>query len=260
MIVDSHCHLDILPVEQVGSVDEVIKRAQEYGVERMLCVAIDPPRWPQVLELATRYPQVYASIGVHPCSEPDVVVTDEYLLEMASHPKVLAIGEVGLDYFHQKPEEVDLEYQKIRFRQHIQVAKQLNKPLIIHTRSSTPEVLQILREEGAEQVGGIMHCFVEDLATAQQALELGFYISFSGIVTFKNAVELKSVAQALPLDRILVETDSPYLAPVPYRGKTNQPAYTRYVVEEIAQLRGLSFETVAQATSDNFNRLFGLQA
>jgi len=260
VIVDSHCHLDILPSEQLGSVDEVIKRAQDYGVERMLCVAIDPPRWPQVLELATRYPQVYASIGVHPCSEAEVVVTDEHLLQMASHPKVLAIGEVGLDYFHQKPEEVDLEYQKTRFRQHIKIAKQLNKPLIIHTRSSTPEVLQILREEGADQVGGIMHCFVEDLATAQQALELGFYISFSGIVTFKNAVELKSVAQALPLDRILVETDSPYLAPVPYRGKTNQPAYTRYVVEEIAQLRGLPFETVAQATSDNFNRLFGLQA
>lgn len=258
MITDSHCHLNILPLEQVGDTDQVIKTAEELGVDRMMCVAIAPDKWQEVLQLTERYSQVYASIGIHPCSGAEVVASDEDIIAAASHPKVLAIGEVGLDYFHQNPQEVDLSYQQQRFRQHIRIAKQLHKPLVIHTRASTPDVLKILREEGADQVGGIMHCFVEDLDTAQQALDLGFYISFSGIVTFKNAKELKAVAQALPLDRILVETDAPYLAPVPYRGKTNQPGYTRYVVEEIAQLKGMEFEQVAAATSANFNRLFGL--
>lgn len=260
MIIDSHCHLNILPEEKVGNTDQVVAQAKEYGVERMMCVAIDPSKWSDVLAMADRYEGVYASIGIHPCSDESVMASDADIILAASHPKVLAIGEVGLDYFHQKPDEVDLGYQIERFRQHIRIAKQLNKPLVIHTRASTPDVLQILREEGAEQVGGIMHCFVEDLETAQQAMALGFYISFSGIVTFKNATELKAVAKALPLDRILVETDAPYLAPVPYRGKTNQPAYTRYVVEEIAQLRGLTFEEVADATSANFKRLFKLSA
>jgi len=258
MIIDSHCHLNILPNDTLGDTEQVIKTAGELGVERMLCVAIGPDKWQEVIALADQYPQVYASIGIHPCSDESVVATDQQIIAAASHPKVLAIGEVGLDYFHQSPDEVDLSYQHARFRQHIAIAKQLNKPLVIHTRASTPDVLQILREEGAEQVGGIMHCFVEDLATAEQAMELGFYISFSGILTFKNAKELKAVAQALPLERILVETDAPYLAPVPYRGKANQPGYTRYVVEELAQLRGVSFETVTNATTENFCRLFKL--
>jgi TatD DNase family protein len=255
MIIDSHCHLNILPSE-IGSIEKVIEHAREHGVERMLCIAIDPDKWSEVRRLAETYPEVYASIGIHPCSDEDVVATDEQIIEMASHPKVIAIGEVGLDYYHQNPNEQDLYYQTERFRQHIRIAKQLHKPLVIHTRNSTPDVLRILQEEGADAVGGIMHCFVEDLKTAQQAMELGFYISFSGILTFKNAKELKQVATELPLDRLLVETDAPYLAPVPYRGKTNLPGYTRYVVEELARLKGLSVNEVADATTANFNRLF----
>lgn len=261
MIVDSHCHLNILPEDKVGTLDEVIAKASELGVERILCVAINPSQWQEVLELADRYPNVYASIGVHPCEDKTVTVTDEALIAAASHPKVIAIGEVGLDYFHFEEEvaiEGGMQWQHDRFTQHIRIAKQLNKPLIIHTRNSTPDCLAILEAEGAEQVGGIMHCFVEDLATAEQAIELGFYISFSGIVTFKNAKDLKAVATALPLNKILVETDAPYLAPMPFRGKTNQPGYTRYVVEEIAKLKELPFETVAEATTANFNRLFNL--
>jgi TatD DNase family protein len=258
MIIDSHCHLNIIDADSVGDTQQLITTARELGVERMMCVAIGPDKWQEVIELADSYPEVYASIGIHPCSDESVQATDEAIIQAASHPKVLAIGEVGLDYFHQSPDQVDLNYQKARFRQHIAIAKQLDKPLVIHTRASTPDVLQILREEGGDQVGGIMHCFVEDLATAQQAMELGFYISFSGILTFKNAKELKAVAQALPLERILVETDAPYLAPMPYRGKVNQPGYTRYVVEELARLRDLPFDQVAKATSDNFCRLFKL--
>lgn len=256
MIIDSHCHLTMLPEDKVGSIAEVVERAKELGVERMLCIAINPQQWSEVIALAEQFEGVYAAVGVHPCEAQEVVVTDEELLKAASHPKVIAIGEIGLDYFHFNVEEEDMTWQHDRLRQHIRVAKQLQKPMIIHTRNSTPDCLKILKEEGADEVGGIMHCFVEDIETAKQAMELGFYISFSGIVTFKNATELKAVAQQVPLDRILVETDSPYLAPMPYRGKTNQPGYTRYVVEEIAKLRDLPFETVAEATTANFNRLF----
>ncbi|MDX1352398.1 MAG: TatD family hydrolase [Thiomicrorhabdus sp.] len=257
MIVDSHCHLNILPEDKVGTIDEVVAKAKELGVERILCVAINPSQWQEVIDLADKYESVYAAIGVHPCEDKGVSVTDEELIEFASHPKVIAIGEVGLDYFHFENEE-DMSWQHERFKQHIKVAQQLDKPLIIHTRNSTPDCLSILEQEGAQQVGGIMHCFVEDLATAERAMAIGFYISFSGIVTFKNAKELKEVASALPLNKILVETDSPYLAPVPFRGKTNQPGYTKYVVQEIADLKALPFDTVAKATTENFNRLFKL--
>lgn len=257
MIIDSHCHLNILP-EELGSIDEVIEKAKSLGVEKMLCIAIGPDKWSEVLDLAEQYEQVYAAIGIHPCEPSSVTVTDEALLEAVAHPKVIAIGEVGLDYFHFDAETEDMTWQQSRFRQMIRLAKQVSKPLIIHTRNSTPDCLRILKEEGAEAVGGIMHCFVEDLKTAQQAMAQGFYISFSGIVTFKNAKDLKVVAQQIPLDRILVETDAPYLAPVPHRGKPNQPGYTRYVVEELAKLRGLEIEAVAQATTENFNGLFKL--
>ncbi|WP_040725570.1 TatD family hydrolase [Thiomicrorhabdus sp. Kp2] len=257
MIVDSHCHLNILPEDKVGNIDEVIAKAKELGVERILCVAINPGQWQEVIDLADKYECVYASIGVHPCEDKSVAVTDNELIQFASHPKVIAIGEVGLDYFHFEDEE-DMTWQHDRFKQHIKIAKQLDKPLIIHTRNSTPDCLSILEQEGAQDVGGIMHCFVEDMATAQRAMEIGFYISFSGIVTFKNAKELKEVATVLPLDKILVETDSPYLAPMPFRGKTNQPGYTKYVVQEIADLKALPFDTVANATTENFNRLFKL--
>ncbi|MGC9386581.1 MAG: TatD family hydrolase [Hydrogenovibrio sp.] len=257
MIIDSHCHLNILP-DSFGGVEMVLEKAHELGVDKMLCIAIGPGAWHEVLALADAHDEVYAAIGIHPCEPSDVVTTDDALLKAASHPKVLAVGEVGLDYYHFNADEEDMTWQADRFRQMIRLAKQLDKPLVIHTRNSTPDCLQILKEEGADQVGGIMHCFVEDLATAQAAMALGFYISFSGIVTFKNAKELKEVAKAIPLDRILVETDSPYLAPVPYRGKTNQPGYTRYVAEEIARLKDLPLETVADATTANFKRLFKL--
>jgi len=257
VIVDSHCHLNILPEDKVGNTDEVIANAMELGVERILCVAINPEQWSEVLTLADKYEGVYAAIGVHPCEDKSVVVTDEELITAASHPKVIGIGEVGLDYFHFEGEE-DMSWQHERFKQHIRIAKQLDKPLIIHTRNSTPDCLSILEQEGANEVGGIMHCFVEDIETAKRAMAIDFYISFSGIVTFKNAKELKEVATQVPLDRILVETDAPYLAPVPYRGKTNQPGYTRYVVQEIADLKALPFDDVANATTENFNRLFKL--
>lgn len=258
MIIDSHCHLNILP-EELGSTEEVIARAEELGVGRMVCIAIGPEQWHEVIELAGKHEQVYAAIGVHPCEEKSVRVSDEQIIEAASHPKVIGIGEIGLDYFHFDIEKEDMSWQHERFRQHIRIAKQLKKPIIIHTRNSTPDCLQILKEEGADEVGGIMHCFVEDLETAQKAMELNFYISFSGIVTFKNAKELKEVAKAIPLDRILVETDAPYLAPVPYRGKTNQPGYTRYVVEEIARLRDTSVNAISEATTENFKRLFKVE-
>lgn len=256
MIIDSHCHLNILP-ESLGGMENVLAQAEALGVERMLCIAIGPDKWSDILALTERYEQVYAAIGVHPCEPPEVVVSDAQLLAAASHPKVLAIGEIGLDYFHFDPQQQAMDWQQARFRQQIRIAKQLKKPIIIHNRHSTADCLRLLAEENAQEVGGIMHCFVEDLAVAEQAMALGFYLSFSGILTFKNATDVKAVVQALPLERILVETDSPYLAPVPYRGKVNQPAYTHYVVQEIADLKQLPFEVVAQATTDNFNRLFG---
>lgn len=259
MIVDSHCHLNILPEDQVGSIDDVIARSKELGVERILCVAINPSQWPEILKLSEEYPEVYAAIGVHPCEDKSVVVTDDALIKAASHPKVIAIGEVGLDYFH-FADEPDMTWQHDRFKQHIRIAKQLNKPLIIHTRESTDDCLTILEKEQAQTVKGIMHCFVEDMKIANRAMEIGFYISFSGIVTFKNAKQLKDVAKQIPMDRILVETDSPYLAPVPFRGKTNQPGYTRYVAQEIADLKEVSLDEVAKATTDNFNRLFHLDS
>lgn len=255
MIVDSHCHLNLLPQDKVGDLDEVITNSKKLGVDRIVCVAINPSQWQEVLQIADQYAEVYAAIGIHPCEDKTVQASDEEIIEAASHPKVLAIGEIGLDYYHFEDEE-DMTWQHDRFRQQIRIAKQLNKPVIIHTRNSTPDCLDILRQESAEAVQGIMHCFVEDMETAKQAMEIGFYISFSGIVTFKNAKELKEVAKQVPLDRILVETDAPYLAPVPYRGKTNQPGYTAYVVEEIAKLRELSVAEVAKATTENFNRLF----
>lgn len=258
MIIDSHCHLNIMP-EPLNNIDELIANARQLGVERMMCIAIGPDKWQEVIEIAEQHEEVYAAIGIHPCEPKEVTASDDELIKAASHPKVLAIGEIGLDYFHFDAEQEDMVWQQDRFRQQIRIAKQLNKPIVIHTRNSTPDCLQILAEENAEQVGGIMHCFVEDMATAQQAMDLNFYISFSGIVTFKNAKALKEVAKQIPSDRLLVETDSPYLAPTPYRGKTNQPAYTRYVAEELARLRDTSVQAISETTTQNFKRLFGLQ-
>ncbi|WP_294948166.1 TatD family hydrolase [Sulfurivirga sp.] len=256
-ITDSHCHLNTIPAK-LGTVEEIIQRAEEAGVRRMLCVAICPERWDEVIELAERFDNVYATVGIHPTTDAETVLDEARFRQLAAHPKVIGVGEIGMDYFHHKPEKEDLGWMEARFRRQIQLAREVNLPVIIHTRESTPDVLRILKEEGAGEVGGIMHCFVEDLATAEAAMEMGFYISFSGIVTFNSAKDLQGVAAQIPAERLLVETDSPYLAPVPHRGKPNQPAWTRHVVEKLAELRGEPAEAIAEQTWQNFNRLFRL--
>jgi TatD DNase family protein len=222
-------------------------------VGHALCVSVTLDKFPEVLSLAEQYENFYASVGVHPDYEDIEEPSVDMLVQLANHPKIVAIGETGLDYFRLTG---DLEWQRERFRTHIRAAVIANKPLIIHTRSAAEDTLRIMQEEGANRVAGVMHCFTESLEVAQAAIEMGFYISFSGIVTFKNATQLKDVAKAIPLDRVLVETDSPYLAPTPFRGKTNQPAYVRYVAQEIATLRGISLEEVMMATTYNFFNLF----
>lgn len=226
-------------------------RANDIGVA--VCIGVNLEDFPQVLKLAETYSHIYATVGVHPEYQEIEEPTLERLTTLAGHQKVIAIGETGLDYYWQKDRP---EWQRQRFRTHIRAAKACGKPLVVHTRDSAADTLKLLAEEGAETVGGVMHCFTESWDVAQQALDLGFYLSFSGIVTFKNALAIKEVARQAPLERILVETDSPYLAPVPYRGKTNQPAYVKHVAEEIAKLRGISFEDVATSTTENFFRLF----
>lgn len=256
MLIDSHCHLDRLDLAPfAGELANALAFARERGVERFLCVAIDMENIDAVIAIAQHYPQVYASVGVHPNEQGRKEPTIEQLLELAAKDKVIAIGETGLDYFRS---EGDLGWQHQRFRTHIAAAKACGKPLIIHCREAREDTLRMLAEEGADEVGGVMHCFVEDLATAERAMELGFYISFSGIVTFNSAKELQQVARVIPADRLLVETDAPYLAPVPYRGKSNQPAYVREVAEAIATLRGVSYEEIATQTGENFKRLFRL--
>jgi TatD DNase family protein len=251
MLVDSHCHLDFPGLAE--RLPDVLGAMQDNGVGLALCIGVNLEDFPQVLALAERDPRLYATVGVHPEYTDVEEPTVERLVELASHPRVVAIGETGLDYYWQKDKP---EWQRQRFRNHIEAAKRCSKPLVVHTRESAADTLRLLREEGAEAAGGVMHCFTEDWEVARVALDLGFYLSFSGIVTFKNAAIVKDVATKCPLDRILVETDSPYLAPTPYRGKPNQPAYVRYVAEEIARLRGLSAEDVARATTDNFFALF----
>ena len=253
MLVDSHCHIPMLGEEV--NVNDVIANAKALGVEHMLCVSVDLETYPEILSLAEQYERIYASVGVHPNTSMQDEVSEEALVELASNDHVVAIGETGLDYFRS---EGDLEWQRDRFRTHIRAAKSVNKPLIIHTREVGSDITRILQEEGADEVGGVMHCFVEDWETAQKAMEMNFYISFSGIVTFKNAKEVQEVAKQVPLERMLVETDSPYLTPVPYRGKPNQPGYTRYVAEFIAELKGISFEQVAEQTTANFFKLFNI--
>lgn len=254
LLVDSHCHLDRLDLTPFdGELAGALDNAREHGVGHMLCVCIDLEHFADVLSPAQQYQNIFASVGVHPNEQegedPDVAS----LVEKAAEPRVIAIGETGLDYFRS---EGDLEWQRERFRTHIAAAKQTGKPLIIHMREATEDTLRIMREEGADEVGGVMHCFAEDWAAARAAMELDFYISFSGIVTFKSAKTLQEVARQLPLERMLVETDSPYLAPTPFRGKSNQPAYVKYVAEYIAQLRGEDMETISEATTENFFRLF----
>jgi len=254
MLVDSHCHIPMLGKEM--DVNQVIANAKALGVEHMLCVSVDLETYPEILSLAVEHERIYASVGVHPNTTMQEEVSQETLIKLASNDHVIAIGETGLDYFRS---EGDLEWQRDRFRTHIKAAKSVNKPLIIHTRNVGEDITRILKEEGADEVGGVMHCFVDDWETAQKAMEMNFYISFSGIVTFKNAREVQEVAKQVPLERMLVETDSPYLTPMPYRGKPNQPGYTRYVAEFIAELKGISFEQVAEQTTANFFNLFNVK-
>jgi len=254
MLVDSHCHIPMLGQDM--EVTEVLASAKKLGVEHMLCVSVDLDSYPEILSLAEQYDCIYASVGVHPNTKMQGEPSHETLVQLASNDHVIAIGETGLDYFRSKG---DLEWQRERFRTHIRAAKSVDKPLIIHTREAGEDITRILQEEGADAVGGVMHCFVEDWETAQKAMGMNFYISFSGIVTFKNAKEVQEVAKQVPLERMLVETDSPYLTPVPYRGRPNQPGYTRYVAEYIAKLHGTSLEHVAEQTTANFFKLFNIK-
>ncbi len=251
MLVDSHCHLNF--PELSANIDEVRSAMKENGVGHALCISVTLKDFPQVLALADKYPNFFASVGVHPDYESEPPFASETLFDLAQHPKVIAIGETGLDYFRLTG---DLEWQRDRFRIHIRAAIKSKLPLVIHTRSSAEDTLRIMHEENAREVGGVMHCFTETLDVAMRAIEMGFYISFSGIVTFKNATALKEVAQHVPLDRILVETDSPYLAPIPFRGKTNQPAFVKHVAEEVARLRNISLEELTEASTQNFFTLF----
>jgi TatD DNase family protein len=253
-LVDSHCHLDF--PDLAADTPGVLADMAAHGVSHALCVSVTLEDFPKVRALAEQHENLYASVGTHPDYPDHPLVTVDELVRLADHPKVVAIGETGLDYFRLGG---DLEWQRERFRTHIRAARSVAKPLIIHTRSSADDTIAIMRDERAIETGGVMHCFTETWETAQAALDLGFYISFSGIVTFKNAVALKEVARRVPLERMLVETDSPYLAPVPYRGKTNRPGWVKYVAEEIARLRGIPFDDVASATTDNFFRLFKIE-
>ncbi|MCL5975550.1 MAG: TatD family hydrolase [Gammaproteobacteria bacterium] len=252
MYIDSHCHLNLL-ADQPGGVAAMVAEASENHIEHILCIAIDKESIESVRLLAEQYPQLTASVGIHPNVDESGTLSTEQLIELAAHPKVIAIGETGLDYFRS---EGDLTWQRDRFRYHIDAAKQTKKPLIIHTREAREDTMTMLEQENARDAGGIIHCFTENWETAKRALDIGFYISLSGIVTFKSARELQDVAKQLPLDRILIETDAPYLAPVPHRGKTNKPAYVKHVAAFLAELRGESEEQIAKATTDNFYRLF----
>ena len=258
MLVDSHCHLDRVDLAPYGGdFAAFVAATRAAGVGHMLCVAIDLTDYPAMLALVEPYDDISVSVGVHPNERDAVEPEPEVLAELAQHPKNVAIGETGLDYFHGKG---DLEWQRARFRRQIAAARRARKPLIIHSRDARHDTLAILREEGARDVGGVMHCFTEDWDTAAAAMDLGFHISFSGIVTFRNADALRDVARRVPDDRLLIETDAPYLAPVPHRGKPNEPRHVAHVAALIAQLRGTDAKTIAALTRGNFARLFGVRS
>ena len=256
MLIDSHCHLDRLDLKPYN--DDFACFMQEVnnsGIQHLLCIAIDLESYPAMLELVADYPQISVSVGVHPNVDEGEDPSVDKLITLGANDKVIAIGETGLDYFRSSG---DLRWQHRHFRNHIQAAKVLKKPLIIHTREAKQDTLRILQEENASEVGGIIHCFTEDWDFAQQALDLNFYISFSGIVTFNSAKDIQEVAKKISADRFLIETDSPYLAPVPFRGRPNYPTYVRYVAEQIAKLRDTSAEAIAQQSTANFYRLFNM--
>lgn len=251
MFVDSHCHVDF--PELAAQMPDILQRMKNNGVGRALCVSVNLPDWPGLLSLVEQHDELYASVGVHPDYEDTVEPSVDDLIERSAHPKVIAIGETGLDYFRLTG---DLSWQRERFRTHIRAARHTKLPLIIHTRSSSEDTLNIMKEEGAQDARGVMHCFTESWEVAQASMDLGFYISFSGIVTFKKATELQDVARRMPLDRLLIETDSPYLAPVPHRGKLNDPSKVIHVAEMIATLRGTTVQEIEEASTCNFYNLF----
>ena len=257
MLVDSHCHLDLLDLSAFDdSMPAFMDAAQAEGIDHMLCVSISLERWPWMMDIVREYPRVSASVGVHPNETEGADPSVEELVRLSADPDVVAIGETGLDYFRTAE---GMEWQHDRFRRHIEAARAVDKPVIIHTRSAADDTMTILEEEGARDCGGVMHCFAEDWETAKRALDIGFHISFSGILTFKSADRLREVARKVPADRILVETDSPYLAPVPHRGQTNNPTYVTHTARTLAEVRGESLESIGRVTTDNFEALFGVE-
>jgi len=257
MYIDSHCHLNF--PELKAQLPELLAAMAKAQVVQAICISTMLDEFSEVKALADAHEPLFATVGVHPDTEDMREPSLECLVSEANHPKVVAIGETGLDYYRLNGRSVaDMEWQRERFRTHIRAARQTGKPLVIHTRSSAEDTLRLMREEGASEPGGVLHCFTETMDVARAALDLGFHLSFSGIVTFKNAADLREVARMVPLDRLLIETDSPYLAPVPYRGKTNQPAYVPHVAALIAELRGLPVEELAGHCTANTRRLFKL--
>jgi TatD DNase family protein len=253
-LVDSHCHLDCLDLSKDDNdLSKALDRAKALGVTHFLCVCITPLQFEKMRAIVADYPNVFLSVGTHPNEILENELTIDEMFQLADTSKVVAIGETGLDYYRTTGE---LSWQQKRFRDHIHVAKACKKPLIVHSRAAKEDTIKILSQENAKEVGGVLHCFTESWEMAKKAFDLNFYISFSGIITFQNAKELQEVVKLAPLDRILIETDSPYLAPVPYRGKPNEPAYVRYVAEKIAEIKGESLEKIARSTTDNFFNLF----
>lgn len=256
-MIDSHCHLNRLDLTEFnGQIDLALKEAKEQGIEHFLTVCVEPEEVPELQALAEKFPMISFSVGCHPNDVMQHVMSVDELVTLAAHPACVALGETGLDYFRSETPEA-IATQKDYFRMHLQAAKITQKPVIIHTRAAAEDTIMMMQAENADEVGGVMHCFTEEWSVAKAALDLNFYISFSGIVTFKNAKILHEVAQKVPFDRILIETDAPYLAPDPYRGKPNHPALVRFVAQKIAELRGVSFEEVDQQTTENYYRCFG---
>lgn len=256
MLVDSHCHLDRIDLSPYdGDLAAAVRAAQERGVERMLCIGIDLGNAPDVVAIAQQFDNIYASVGVHPLDISDEICEVDTLLALADQNKVIAIGETGLDYYYSAEQK---HLQQRSFANHLKASAQSGKPVIVHTRDARADTLDLIAEHGDPTVAGVLHCFTESWEMASAAMEMGYYISFSGIITFKNAAELREVVKRVPMERLLVETDSPYLAPVPYRGKKNEPKYVREVAECVAELKGLSFEQVAEQSSRNFDQLFNL--
>jgi TatD DNase family protein len=258
MLVDSHCHLDRIDLTPYdGDLEKAVQAAVDRGIDRMLCIGIDLNNAPTVVAIAEKFANIYASVGIHPLDISDDICSQQALIALADHPKVVAIGETGLDYYYSAERKED---QQRSFVQHLKASASTGKPTIVHTRDAREDTIKLIAEHGSAEVGGVLHCFTESWAMAEAALDMGYYISFSGIITFKNAAELREVVSRVPIERLLVETDSPYLAPVPYRGKKNEPKYVLEVAECVAEIKGLSLQEVARQTTANFERLFSLSA